>query len=622
MRIRNGWAYLGKEFIDHPNVYSYTSHGVERYRAPLKPETIADLLDIRPELQEALYEKSVTYEGETYTRRTDRGPEFWKKWADRIQKVPALKNRNPNSLDFDVEFIYPPYDHQKTALAISFLLPSCGLFLETGTGKTHVALHNAKGRMEMGLVEDVLVVAPQSILWTGWYEDTKKFTNLSSIIVHPTTRYPAWDCPRCDRSVQRATKTHAKNHWRVIRGINKVVEGTPKPSMRKETEARHIRPFLPKEIQWNERQKISEKLEPGFDLYITNPETVANYLPEFLERGFDMVVLDESTMIKNPDSKRSNAITKVGQLADYRIAMTGTPVGNNLDDIWAQMYFLDQSLGPSVGDFRNRYMYQPAKREHPYFWVPHDGSKEKVVERIKDRVIRFTKDECLDLPPRTEQIREVGLSNQSESYYQTMQDDLYVVVDDKEIVATTDMGKIHKLRQITNGFVIDEYEDVHLIDKKPPKLRETKKILREITGKAIIWAYYRQDFSYLQDNLENPLTLNSDVSGSQAIEVERKFKENDDYQVLIAHPESVKFGHTWNVATNVIYYSYSYSVLNYNQSRDRNYRIGQDSPVTEFILIGSPVDEYLMESLKEGKDFGDWIANHESFRAAWEKFSL
>lgn len=622
MRIRNGWAYLGQEPVDHPNVHTYKSHGVKRYRAPLFPETIADLVEVRPELDEALREKQVTYEGDTYRRKTDKGADFWKKWAKRLQHTSRIKEKDPNSLDFDLRFIYPPYDHQSITLALSFLLPACGLFLETGTGKTHVALHNAQARLEMGLVDDVLIVAPQSILWTGWYEDIQKFTNLSSIIVHPTTSYPSWDCPQCDRSITRVTKTHAKDHWRQIRYINEVVDEKSDPDMRKHADADHLRPFTPKELEWNERRDISEKLQPGFDLYVTNPETVSNHLPAFLERGFDMIVLDESTMIKNPESQRGQAIIKLGQLADYRLAMTGTPVGNNLDDIWAQMYFLDQSLGHSITDFRNRYMHRPVPMEHPYFWVEQKGAKEKVVDRIKDRVIRFTKDECLDLPPRTEQVREVGLSNKSESHYRRMQDDLYTMVDDHEVVATTEMGQVHKLRQITNGFIIDEDEDVHLIDQKPPKLRETKRILQEITGKAIIWAYYKQDFAYLQEHLENPLTLNSDVSGARAREVERKFKEEDDYRVLIAHPESVKFGHTWNVATNVIYYSYSYSVLNYNQSRDRNYRIGQDSPVTEFVLIGSPVDEYLMESLKEGKDFGDWIANHESFRAAWDKFAL
>ena len=623
MRVRNGWLYLGEHSpLDHPNIYSYQSHGKTRYRAPLHPETIASIAKVQPKIDDALQEQQVSFDGNVYKKETDKGVSFWKKWRDRIHNIQYLKDKDPNSLDFDIDFRYPPYDHQSIALAISLALPATGLFLETGTGKTYVALYNAQSRINMGLVEDVLVICPQSILWTGWYEDTQKFTDLSSIIVHPNINYPAYSCPRCERSIHRATKSHAKDHWREIRAINEVVDRDPTPSMRKHTGAQHLRPFLPKELAWNERSSISEKLEPGFDLYITNPETIANHLSDFLERGFDMIVLDESTMIKNPDSKRSTAIQKLGQLSDYRLAMTGTPIGNNLDDIWAQMYFLDQSLGPSVGDFRHQYMHRPVPVEHPYFWVPLKGAEEEVVDRIKDRVIRFTKDECLDLPPRTQQIREVGLSNKAETHYRSMQNDLYTVVGDQEVTATTRMAQVHKLRQITNGFIIDEDEKVHLIDKKPPKIRETKRILREVQGKIIVWAYYQQDFAYLQEHLDDPLILNSDVTGSEARRAEEQFKQNDDKRVLIAHPDSVKFGHTWNVATNVIYYSYSYSVLNYNQSRDRNYRIGQTSPVTEFILIGSPVDQYLMDSLEEGKDFGDWIANHDSFRAAWDKFAL
>lgn len=606
MQHKNGWLTLD-HFVDHRTA--------RHNRVPARP-------DIAPQLDAFETPRTVTHNGTTYEGPTITDA-FLRRWHKRRQASARIKNTPPGDIDLGCNYVMSPFDHQKIALAFALFLPSAGLFLETGTGKTYVALMAAQKRIQSDAVDDVLVVAPKSILWSGWYEDTHDFTHLDPIIVHPSLSYPPWDCPHCDRSpVHRISDAHAKDHWRRLKDYHTWFGDIDPPSTRKETCARHLKPLAPDELAWNERTSVEEKIDPGYDLYITNPETVKNNLDTFLDRQFDMVVLDESTTIKNPN-QTTKAIHKLSYLAPYRLALTGTPITNNLDDIWSQMWFLDRTMGTSQNDFRQTHMYQPKPREMPYFWVPQEGAKDNVTDAIQHSAIRFTKDECLDLPPRQTRRRELTLSGDLRRRYKQMHDEGYTILEDgREVTPQIVLARMMKLRQITNGFIMDEEGDKEVFDPNPPKITAVKRLLRRTQEKTIIWAYFRHDFDVLNHHLDDPIQIDTTTPDKDIQAREQEFKNNRDRQVLLSHPRSAKFGHTWNEATQVIYYSYSFSVEDYKQSRDRNYRIGQHDPVTVQYLVGSPIDAYVLDALEDGEDVGDRVANDDRLRSAWEDVSL
>jgi SNF2 family DNA or RNA helicase len=336
-----------------------------------------------------------------------------------------------------------------------------------------------------------------------------------------------------------------------------------------------------------------------------------------------MVIVDESTMIKNSQADRSKAIHKLGHRARYRIAMTGAPVTNHFEDIFSQMYFVDQCLGPSITKFKNRYMFQPNKFV-PYMWKEKEGSTEKIKPLMADRVLRITKDECLDLPPRTELVREVQLSDRCRKHYRSMHEEMYALMESgEEITAAMRLTQTLKLQQITGGFIFDtENSELLVIDEKPPKIREVLATLAEASPetKVIIWAWFRHDFALLERHLKpyGPRTINGATSVSKIPEIVESFRDDPSHRVLLAHPGSCKFGHTWNWATLSIFYSYSYDVEAYIQSRDRNYRLGQREKVTEITLVGSQVDRKIRTALRENVDFGLRFSNDAQFRVLWE----
>lgn len=673
----NGWAYLDGP-VRHPDVrhYAYTNPHTQvtetRYKFHLQPEVVADLADL-PGLDEHL------------------NTGLYKAWDQALQTSNQIKQLEPDQIEFGHDFELPPFPHQKVALAFARHLPSAALFMETGTGKTYVALLCAATRLLKGLVSKVLVIAPRSILRTSWWADCKQFTNLDAIVVHNGMGTYRWPCPMCDKEVLSLSDSHAKEHWRVFNFLADCFGD--EQLMRKETTAARFHEFLDiptKTFEWNERKDIEAMVADGFDMYFSSPDTIRIYEDEFLEAGFDMVILDESTMIKNPSSKRTKIIHKLGHQTPFKIILSGTPITNSLEDIWSQMYFLDQSLGPHVGEFYKEYFHQPNAMKYPDFRIPLKGSKDAIVERIANRSLRITKAEALDLPPQTTKLREVGMSRASEKAYRTMLDEFYALVENEvnlevldqrrvrlptgidfkeksvpkwgdvfdgderlgrgtleadgsglvldtdaplepgktlrlrriegEVTATIQLAQLIKLQQITNGFVIENLPDesriTHQIDKIPPKIREVKHLVDQYEPgrKMIIWAQYKEDFRQLEDHLDNTVTLNGSTPSNKIESITREFCEGDA-QFMLAHPASAQYGHTWVEANITIFYTLSYSLLQYMQARDRCYRIGQVNPVTEYILIGSPTDQKIWDSLMENKQFADKITNHSQMRS-------
>lgn len=663
--------------MDHPAVRSYlTSKRERRYKFPLQPEVVNDLSHL-----------------EGLGDHIDLG--LYKAWGAALSRSDGIKEMDPESINFDYDFKLSPFDHQKIALAFARNLPAAALFMETGTGKTFVALSCSEMRIKKGVVNKVLAIAPKSILRGSWWEDCKKFTDLKSIVVHKDLSTFRWGCPMCDKSVLDLSDSHAKEHYKEFNALASLFGG--EELTRKDTTSDRFSEFfpIPDEMDWNNYKTIDELLGSKYELYITTPEMVALNEDSFIRSGFDMVILDESTLIKNPTSNRTEAITRVGFRAKFRLILSGTPITNSLEDIWSQMYFLDQSLGSSFSEFKNKYFMRPSPHEYPMFWVPRKGADEAIVERIKDRSIRITKEECLDLPPRTVKMVDVEMSSASKKAYKTMTDHLYALIENTvtlnvrrrisdtdwlvslpmginresapsrgmvfdgdlqlgqaffegevmsvnftddlpeavelkqvegEVTTSIKLSQFIKLQQITNGFILETSPEgkriTHILDEIPNKIKEVKSILSNLEPdrKVIIWAQYHADFAMLEKYLDSTVSLNGATPGSQIEERVNAFK--GDTRIMIAHPASAQYGHTWNEANIVIYYSLSYSLLQYMQSRDRCYRIGQKNPVLEIILIGSPTDRLIYDSLMNNKGISEKITNNEQLRSVLAQIEI
>ena len=125
------------------------------------------------------------------------------------------------------------------------------------------------------------------------------------------------------------------------------------------------------------------------------------------------------------------------------------------------------------------------RQSGPYNWVPREGAME-IVHKVMQPAIRFSREECVDLPPTTYMTREVPLTPEQEKAYKSMQAKLKAEVDAGEVLAVNEAVKIMKLAQICVGSVLDVNGEEVTINCKP-RLDEALSLVRESQTKTIVF---------------------------------------------------------------------------------------------------------------------------------------
>ena len=207
----------------------------------------------------------------------------------------------------DYKFKTKPYKHQLIALEMSWNKSTFAYFMEMGTGKTKVLLDNLAMLYDKGKVDGALIIAPNGVIGT-WYGQ--------EIPAHLPERIPI-----------------VKVLWKSL-------------------------------INQKQQDKLDRLFETGEDLHILimNVEAFSSdkgklFAAKFLRSHKSMMVVDESTTIKNPKAKRTKNIVELSQTSTYRRILTGAPVTKNPLDLFSQCYFLDPDHldHGSYFSFRNRY---------------------------------------------------------------------------------------------------------------------------------------------------------------------------------------------------------------------------------------------------------------------------
>lgn len=363
---------------------------------------------------------------------------------------------------------------------------------------------------------------------------------------------------------------------------------------------------------------------PDCDIYIINYESYSleRYQVMINQLGIDMVVLDESSKIRNPKAKITKTLLHNKSNFRYRIVMSGTPAPNSPEEYWAQMKFCSEVLPDSFYRFRNLYMkldrggYSPGY-VHPmklgeYFrkgfkYVLKD--KEAFLREINPYCFWAKKKDCLDLPETMDVIREVKLSDSQMKVYREMKRHMVAEIGKELITANVALTKLMRLRQITSGFAINiQGEPTETTDNS--KLNELLEVLDELGDKqVIIWVQFHKEIEMISKHLKNFVTLYSltddrDKSISD-------FKEGRA-QYLIAHPKSGGHGLTFTNCDTMIFFSIDYSFEGVEQARGRIHRPGQTNKCTYIYLLAKDTID---------GDIKDALDKKESLQALFERIT-
>ena len=330
---------------------------------------------------------------------------------------------------------------------------------------------------------------------------------------------------------------------------------------------------------------------------------------KLLKHGMrSMIILDESTAIKNLKASRTKAIIKLGQLARYKRILTGSPITKSPLDLFAQCAFLDKKLlgYDNFTVFKSRYAVMFSIERGGYnIQIPkYYVNLEELEYKLKNFSYRVRKKDCLDLPEKMYVQRYVDLPDEQRKAYEQLKITALMTLQDAEVSYNNKLTELLKLQQVANGFVKTNEGDI--VDfKTNAKLKELMSIIEETQDKCIIWANYVHNIEGIKKKLAETYGADSVVSiyGKDSVDVRNqaveKFQNKEECRFLIGNPTVGGYGLTLTAAKYVIYFSNSYNLEVRQQSEDRAHRIGQKSQVTYIdIICRDTIDEMVLHNLE------------------------
>ena len=352
------------------------------------------------------------------------------------------------------------------------------------------------------------------------------------------------------------------------------------------------------------KSKRLEKLAANrHQVYIINFEGLKILEKELIGANFGLIIIDESSKMKDFKSQTSKCILRFANHIPKRYILSGSPAPNTPLEYWAQINFVDPTLFPdNFYRFRNLYFFQSDYMGYKYDITPEN--KRKLMDIIKRKAIFYSKDECLDLPEKIYQERIIEMSKPQAVAYKQMKIDLMIKIQDKTISVTNQIAKIMKLRQVTSGWIYHEVGPIKIADTK---INELKDVLSEIGDKqVIIWIQFHFEGHALMDIFkEKACSLWGDLNHDQRERSISDFQTGKK-QYLIANPATAAHGLTFVNCQYAIYFSLSYSAELWKQSQDRIHRIGQAKNVTYiYLLCNNSIDLKIYEILRSKKKLSE-----------------
>ena len=346
-----------------------------------------------------------------------------------------------------------------------------------------------------------------------------------------------------------------------------------------------------------------ELVQGDYEFVITNYDGLHLIGNEIANDGrFDLIIVDEANAYKNVATKRWKALNKIITPDTWLWMMTGTPASQSPLDA----YGLAKLVNPSgVPKFFTAWRDMVMNKLTQFKWAPKETSAAKVHEVLQP-AIRFTKAQCLDLPPVMVETREVALTPQQSKYYKLLKERMLVQAAGETISAVNAAAGVNKLLQISAGAAYTDDGEVVEFDCAP-RLSVLMEVIEETDRKVLVFAPYRHSIDTIsrhltKHNISNSL-IHGDINASKRGFIFKNFQENPDPRVLVIQPQAAAHRVTLTAAETVVFWGPVLSVETYLQCTARADRVGQNSDcVTVVHIQGSDIERRMFKQLEERVD--------------------
>jgi SNF2 family DNA or RNA helicase len=349
-------------------------------------------------------------------------------------------------------------------------------------------------------------------------------------------------------------------------------------------------------------QRRMKLLKQGADVFVINHDGIKNkeLLAELVAMVKDgrisIVVPDELAAFRNSGTDRWKALRQLCVVAPYVWGLTGTPIPNEPTDAWAQIRLIAPERVPKYFNaFRDATMQQLTK----FKWAKREGSLDYVYS-VMQPAIRFSREQCIDLPPTTFQTREVALTPEQHLTYQQMLRQFKAEYEGGQITALNEATKINKLLQICCGVAYSAAGEVTLPVK--PRIDETIEIIEQSRSKVIVFVPFRAALEQVAAALREHFTVAVIHGGTTRAErdtIFSNFQRTSDPRVLVAQPGTMSHGLTLTAADTIVWFGPAPSSEIYQQANARIARPGQKLNTLIVNIEGAPVERKAYERLEK-----------------------
>lgn len=348
------------------------------------------------------------------------------------------------------------------------------------------------------------------------------------------------------------------------------------------------------------RSQREAVIKGNYEFVIINFDGVKVVQDALLDGGFDLVIIDEATAAKNVQTERWKALNSLCKSGVRVWAMTGTPAAQSpLDAYGLAKLVRPESVPRSFTHWRDMVMVKITQ----FKWVAKATAKDIVRETLQP-AIRFTKEECLDLPDMLYATREVQMTPQQHKFYEQVKTHMVALAAGEEITAANAATLLNKLTQISLGAVYADTGEVIQFDIKN-RLAELMEIVNGTEHKVLVFVPFRHVLDMLHDALVQELGdpnavefIHGGVPAGQRAEIIKRFQTEDTTKVLLLVPQATAHGITLTRADNIVWWGPITSTEVYLQANARAHRAGQTNKVTVTHLQGSPVERRMYTALQ------------------------
>lgn len=449
------------------------------------------------------------------------------------------------------------HDYQNEAKNFILTHPKCGLFLPVGLGKT---LSTLQALYELNPTSHVLIIAPINVAKSTWIDEIEK-----------------WGYPFRYKSLilnEKGKQLKRKERLQLYEEACDLFDGKPGAA-----------PTV---------YFINRDLVPD----IVDNMPIRNGLPMWC---YPNVIIDELQSFKSYSSQRFKKLQYVSPCIQRFIGLTGTPTPKSLEDLWSEIYLMDEGarLGRNITQYRDMYFNPGAKGPtgYPVSWYPKWGAEEQIYTAIKDIVISM-KNTMITLPPLTYNDVTIYMDKNEQNLYKQLQTTQVLELDPDNPITAVNAGVLAaKLSQMASGTLYTD-ENHNYVTIHTKKLEMTEYIINNANSPVLLAYHFKSEMESILQHLQK--------AGIDARKFDGTPKMQHDWndgkiQCMLIQPASAGAGLNLQQGGNtLIWYTLPWSLEEYIQTEGRIYRQGQQNPVIiHRLMTKGTIDSRIMKRLTE-----------------------